>query len=96
MSCKSVIAGDKADPRDQIIGNVTQIRWEGDMMGKNIEGYWLRTKDWFFKWNKTDNKKALFDMNTDPTNEKDLSASEAEKVAEFSTIIESWIVENGE
>ena len=96
MSYKSVIAGEKTDPRDRIIGNVTQIRWEGDMMGKNIEGYWLRNKDWFFKGNKTDNIKALFDMNSDPTNEQDLSASEAEKVAELSAIIDTWIEENGE
>ena len=66
------------------------------MMGKNIEGYWLRNKDWFFKWNKTDNIKALFDMNSDPMNEQDLSASEAEKVAELSAIIDTWIEENGE
>ena len=96
MSYKSVIEGKASNPREHIIGNVTQIRWEGDMMGKNIEGYWLRNQDWFFKWNKTDNIKALFDMKADPMNNKDLSGAEAEKVAEFSSQIDSWIKENGE
>ncbi len=89
-SYKGVIEGSASSSRSEILGNVTQIRWEGDMMGKNIEGYWLRNKDWFFQWNATDDQKALFDMNEDPFNDKDLSSEFPDLVAQLQNQIEDW------
>ena len=60
-------------------------------MGKNIEGYWLRTKKWFFKWNKTTNIIGLFDMAQDPKNDKDLSTENDALVKEFQQEINQWI-----
>ncbi len=90
-SYKNLISKKQLGGRDIIIGNVTQMRSEEDMMGKNIEGYWLRTKKWFFKWNKTTNTIGLFDMAQDPKNDKDLSTENDELVKEFQQEINQWI-----
>ncbi|MFC2084711.1 sulfatase [Bacteroidota bacterium] len=94
-SYRDIIEGKKSDLRSEIIGNINQIRWEGDMMGKNIEGYWLRNKDWFFSWNCTDSTKALFDMNQDPLNNKNLADDYPELVEKFSRKITEWEKQEG-
>lgn len=90
QSYKRLIEGDEVQLRDEIIGNVNQIRSDEDMMGKNIEGYWLRNKDWFFKWNVTESKVGLFDMNNDPMNNYDLSSERIDVVNEFKVKINDW------
>ncbi len=42
------------------------------MMGRKLGGYWLRNENWFFNWNVTDGGYALFDMQKDPLNNKNL------------------------
>ena len=46
-SYKTSIQGGEAALREEIIGRATQIRSEEDMMGQQIEGYWVRTPEWF-------------------------------------------------
>jgi hypothetical protein len=66
------------------------VRWEGDMMGRNLEGYWIRTRNWFFNWDATTGEKLLFDMNKDPNNDFNLADKNPKLVAEFTTKIETW------
>ena len=60
------------------------------MMGKKADGYWIRTGDWFFNLNNTDNTKNLFDMRTDPENNVNLAPSNPKMVKEFTQKIENW------
>ncbi|MDB4727888.1 hypothetical protein OAF63_03780 [Saprospiraceae bacterium] len=79
--------------RTEIIGRVEKTRSEEDMMGKDIEGYWIRNKDWFFNWDMTSGVKLLFDMNKDPLNSENLAERELELVADFSRKVEDWKAE---
>lgn len=54
QSYKMVIEGKQTNLRTEIIGNITQSRSETDMMGRKLEGYWIRDKNWFVNWNATD------------------------------------------
>ena len=90
LSYRTVISGEKTNQRTEIIGDVEQIRWEGDMMGRNIEGYWIRTEGWFFKWNVTTKEKALFDMKKDPNNDQDLSEDHPDLVEKYTNRILNW------
>lgn len=90
QSYRPVIEGKASHLRGEIIGNIDQMRWEGDMMGKTVEGYWLRNEQWFFKWNLTLGTKALFDMEKDPRNEENVAEQNAELVEELTSQIEDW------
>ena len=54
--------------------------WKEEDQSKKVEAYWLRNKDWFFKWNLTSNQVGLFDMKSDPYNDTDVSTRNAEMV----------------
>ena len=69
--------------RNIIMGKVTQMRSEEDMMGKKIEAYWARTDDWFFKWNLTTKTIGLYDMNKDPQNNNNLADTHPEMIEGF-------------
>jgi len=92
-SYKEVISNGEIGGRDTIIGNVTQMRSEEDMMGMRIEGYWLRTEKWFFKWNKTTETIGLYDMANDPRNDKNLSEEHQDLVTDFQQQIDEWIAQ---
>ena len=95
QSYRTVIENDSAGPREEIIGNIGQTRWEGDMMGRKLEGYWLRNKDWFFNWNATDDVKGLYNMSEDPNNDRNLVEEYPELVDIFTRKITSWKKEKG-
>ena len=95
-SYKSLIEDTSKTDRDIIIGKATQMRSEEDMMGMKIEAYWARTDDWFFQWNLTTETIALFDMNTDPTNDINLADSHSELIEEFKGKIENWKTERSQ
>ncbi|MBT8228978.1 MAG: sulfatase-like hydrolase/transferase, partial [Bacteroidia bacterium] len=83
-------SGKEMSHRDLIVGYVDKIRWEGDMMGKDVEAYWLREGNWFFSWNMTFSEKKLFDTRKDPRNELELSAKYPDLVDRFTDEIISW------
>ncbi|MEL6674892.1 MAG: sulfatase-like hydrolase/transferase [Bacteroidota bacterium] len=91
-SVKNLIeeSGDEAAGRAVIIGEISQTRSEEDMMGRKLEGYWLRNAQWFFRWNATDEIKGLFDMEKDPRNDHDLAADYPELVKDFTQQINDW------
>lgn len=90
-----IIETGTGEGRDVIIGHSERIRSTEDMMGQPIDGYWLRTDDWFFKWNMTSGEKALFDLKTDRRNDHDLSAEYEDLVEQFSTQILDWRAAKG-
>ncbi len=66
MSYKNVIEGKNSNLRKEIVGTIHKMRSEDDMMGRDVEGYWIREGNWFFNWNITDNTKALYQLDKDP------------------------------
>jgi arylsulfatase A-like enzyme len=89
-SFKEVILGKTEGPRSEIIGRAEQMRWEGDMMGKDIEAYWLRNDQWFFSWNLTLKTQELFNMTQDPFNDYNVAKEHPEKVEAFVEKIKVW------
>jgi uncharacterized sulfatase len=94
-SYKPVIEGDNSNTRDIIIGKADKVRSTQDMMGKDIEGYWLRTQDWFFNWDMKTDEKMLFDMTEDPNNDANIAESKKEVVQEFSNKVLEWKKQHG-
>lgn len=92
---KPVIEGTRAGLRDEIIGNISQTRWEGDMMGRKLEGYWVRNKNWFYSYNATDSVHSLFDMNNDATNDNNLASQYSDQTTKFFERIKAWKEEMG-
>ena len=83
MSYRGVLNGERANPRASIMGNITQTRWEGDMMGRKLDGYWIRTPEWFYSYNATDSVHSLYDMVEDHRNDYNLANQQEDLVAEF-------------
>ncbi len=90
QSYKAVIKGKQANLRTEIIGNITQSRSETNMMGRKLEGYWIRDKNWFFNWNVTDDVFGLFNMNKDPLNNKNLEEQYSDLVKSYSKKVMDW------
>ncbi len=67
-SFKNVINNKASNIRKEIIGNSNKVRDIGpgaDPMGKDEENYWIRTDEWFFKINLTENTQALYNLKED-------------------------------
>lgn len=90
VSYRQAIDQSSFKPRTEIIGKINQIRSDEDMMGKKVEAYWLRNQEWFFKWNLTLDQMALYDMNTDPENNHDVSHQKMELVQDLKNSILAW------
>jgi len=83
MSYRDVIEGRKEKNRELVMGNVITTRSSkpGEVMGRHVEGYWLRKDNWFLRWHVTDDQVELFDLTSDLRNNNDLS-KELPSVAE--------------
>lgn len=75
VSYRDVIEGKKKGIRDVVQGNVitTRSTKPGEVMGRHIEGYWVRKDNWFLRWHVTDNQIELFDLTKDLRNDIDVS-----------------------
>ena len=75
VSYRSLIEGETKSIRDHVQGNVITTRGFSpeNVMGRHIEGYWVRKGSWFLRWHVTDNEIELFDLRNDLRNEKDVS-----------------------
>jgi arylsulfatase A-like enzyme len=89
-SYRGVISATSSDSRQEIIGRVTQLRWEGDMMGRKARGYWLRRGPWYFSWDLDTGETRLFNVEDDPRSDNDLAGENAALVAEFKERILRW------
>ena len=87
ISYKDVIEGEKKNHRNFIVGKSKKIRDDIDPMGRDVEAYWIRDIDWFYKSNKTDNDNALYNINDDPFCDEDLSKKYPKIVNNLSKII---------
>ena len=65
-SFKKVIDGKEKGSRKIILGQSNKIRDSSDPMGKDVEAYWGRDKNWFYKSNITDSTEELYDALNDP------------------------------
>ena len=89
-SYREVLDGEVANPRDKIMGNITQTRWEGDMMGRKLDGYWIRTPDWFYSYNATDSVHSLYNMVEDAKNNNNLAEVESGLTLDFYTEVQAY------
>ena len=64
QSLRPLIEGRENWDRQALIGKITQMRSETDVMGRAQEGYYVRTQRWHFTL--TDGQVQLFDMSADP------------------------------
>ncbi len=87
ISYKNVIEGAKINLRNIIIGNSNKIRDDNDPMGKDVEAFWIRNNDWFYKKNLTDQNDALYDINNDPFCNKNVILENPIIAQNFSKII---------
>ena len=90
QSYKSVIEGTNSNLRKDIVGRITQSRSETDMMGRKLEGYWLRNEKWFFNWNATDGVYSLFDIEDDPFSTKNLVQEYPDLVEQYGEQLRQW------
>lgn len=90
QSYKTVIENETTDLRKEIIGKIDVVRSEADMMGEQLEGYWLRNEKWFFNWNAKAEAYQLYDMKKDPFNNHNLAEKHPEVVAQLSNQLKAW------
>ena len=97
VSYREVIEGNKDKIRDFAQGNVITTRSikPGQVMGRHIEGYWVRKDNWFLRWHVTDNQLELFDLTTDLRNNKDISKEFPAVVEELKSLAETYKAEKG-
>ncbi|MEL6658993.1 MAG: sulfatase-like hydrolase/transferase [Bacteroidota bacterium] len=74
-SYRSVIEGKQDQLRAFVQGNVitTRSRSPENVMGRHVEGYWVRENDWFLRWHLTDDEIELFNLENDLRNNHDVS-----------------------
>lgn len=98
LSYRSVIDGEQESIRDFVQGNVitTRSTKPEDVMGRHVEGYWVRKDNWFLRWHYTDNEIELFDLNNDLRNDNDVSAAHPDQLAELKKLAEDYKAEKGD
>ncbi|MCI4667121.1 MAG: sulfatase-like hydrolase/transferase [Bacteroidia bacterium] len=96
-SFKDVIEGEKEGLRDFVQGNVisTRSRDPKEVMGRHVEGYWVRKDNWFLRWHVTDNEVELFDLNNDLRNDHDVSDKHPEAFQELKKLAEDYKIKKG-
>ena len=65
-SYKNIINGFGNSPRKIILGQSNKIRDDDNPMGKDVNAYWGRNNNWFYKLNITDEIEELYDISKDP------------------------------
>ena len=87
LSYKDVIEGKIQEHRNIIIGNSNKIRDDQDPMGRDVETYWGRDKNWFYKSNLTDQTNALYNIIDDPFCTKNVIKNNPDIVQKFANQI---------
>tara|TARA_E500000178_G_scaffold54981_1_gene51233 strand:- start:682 stop:1650 length:969 start_codon:yes stop_codon:yes gene_type:complete len=87
LSYKDVIEGKIQEHRNIIIGNSNKIRDDQDPMGRDVETYWGRDKNWFYKSNLTDQTNALYNIIDDPFCTKNVIKNNPDIVQKFTNRI---------
>ena len=97
VSYRSVIEGQKESIRDFVQGNVitTRSKSPDNVMGRHIEGYWVRKEHWFLRWHVTDDELELFDLRDDLSNHNDVSQQYPEALEALWSLAKSFKKEKG-
>lgn len=97
VSYREAIEGKKDHIREFIQGNVISTRSADptEVMGRHVEGYWVRKDNWFLRWHVTDSQVELFDLTNDLRNENDVSKEFPNVVTELKNLAESYREEKG-
>ncbi len=98
VSYREIIDGKKEKIRDYVQGNVitTRSTKPGEVMGRHVEGYWVRKDNWFLRWHKTDNQIELFDLTNDLRNNNNVSGEFPGVVEELQNIAKEYKEEKGD
>lgn len=89
-SLKPLLEGRTINERECIIGYADQRRSDSDPMGKQTEGYYVRTHRWHFFWYKDTNETMLYDVTVDAKGEHNLANDFPELVQSFEAKISDW------
>lgn len=97
VSYRDVIEGNKETIRDHVMGNAIQTRSRNpkEVMGRHIEGYWVRKDNWFLRWHVTDGEVELFDLNNDLRNDKNVAEQNKGTVESLQSMITAFKEEKG-
>lgn len=97
VSFKEVISGKKSSIRHFVQGNVVTTRSSrpGEVMGRHVEGYWVRKDHWFLRWHVTDDQLELFDLTNDLRNNTNVAGEFPSVVKELQAIAQSYRNEKG-
>ena len=97
ISYRPVIEGEKEKIRDYVLGNVITTRGYSpdNVMGRHIEGYWVRKDNWFLRWHVTDNQLELFDLSRDLRNNTDVSNKFPNVVEQLQNMAKDFKTEKG-
>lgn len=98
VSYRSVIDGEKENIRGHVQGNVitTRSTKPGEVMGRHVEGYWVRKDNWFLRWHKTDEQVELFDLTNDLRNNNDVSGEFPGVVEDLQNLAKAYKEEKGD
>lgn len=92
-SLRPIIEKRNADKRDYLIGRITQLRSDSDVMGFNANGYYLRTPTWHFMWFVDTEQMELYNMIDDPDATANVIAEQPVLVEQFQSAIRTWEAE---
>ena len=97
VSFRDVIEGKRNSIREFVQGNVISTRSQDpkNVMGRHVEGYWVRKDNWFLRWHVTDNELELFDLSKDLRNDNDVAKDYPDVTAELKKLAEDYKAEKG-
>ena len=96
-SYRELIEGKTNALRDFVQGNVVSTRSDkpGEVMGRHVEGYWVRKDNWFMRWHVTDDQLELFDLTADLRNDNDVAGEFPGVVEELKGLATAYKEEKG-
>tara|TARA_B100001250_G_C19794530_1_gene788150 strand:- start:272 stop:1660 length:1389 start_codon:yes stop_codon:yes gene_type:complete len=92
-SYKNVINNKASNLRKEVIGNSNKVRdigQDADPMGKDEENYWIRSGQWFFRINLTNNTQALYNLREDQFCNQNLASGRPNISNEMLNKISRW------
>ncbi|MEL6192280.1 MAG: sulfatase-like hydrolase/transferase [Bacteroidota bacterium] len=97
-SFRPVIEGKEKGLRDVLQGNIISNRSKdpNNVMGDNVEGYWVRQDNWFLRWHVTYDELELFDLNTDLRNDHNVAEEHPEVLTELWEKAKAYKAEKGD
>ncbi|MEM9680330.1 MAG: sulfatase-like hydrolase/transferase, partial [Bacteroidota bacterium] len=97
VSYRDVISGKVEGIRDFVQGNVisTRSRDPQNVMGRHVEGYWVRKDNWFLRWHLTDDEVELFDLTKDLRNNNNVADDFPDALGELKRLADTYKTEKG-